>query len=91
LTKILSNFDETEPDSAIVDMTKFMDVNKCIQNSVDIIQQQQAQAAQQEQMAKEQLAMAGIEPPPEEGQQTQPQDSEEFSVTMKPQQEKNGD
>jgi hypothetical protein len=32
-------------------------------------------------MAKEQLAMMGIEPPPEQGQ-SQPQDSEEFSVKI---------
>jgi hypothetical protein len=86
IQKILENFDEPEQETAVVDMRKFLDVEKCVQNSVDIIQQQQQMAMQQEQQAKEQLAMMGIEPPPEEGQ-SQPQDSEEFSVTMKPQEQ----
>jgi hypothetical protein len=85
--KVLENFEEAEPESAVVDIRKSVNVEQCIQNSVDIIQQQQQMAMQQEQQAKEQLAMMGIEAPPEEGQ-AQPQDSEEFSVTMKPQEQK---
>jgi hypothetical protein len=84
LGKVLENFDETEPDSAVVDIRKIkgLDVEKNIMNSVDIIQQQQQMAMKQEQEAKDALAMAGIAPP-DEGGQAQPQDSQEFSVSMK--------
>jgi hypothetical protein len=90
IKKILENFDEPEQETAVVDIRKTVDVEKCMQNSIDIIQAAQQQAMQQEQQAKEQLAMMGISPPPEQGQ-AQPQDSEEFSVTMKPQGQKNAE
>ena len=81
LGKVLSNFDEQEPDTAIVDIRKSVDVNKCIQNSVDLIQAAQAQAQQQEQEAKDLLAQNGIMPPTEEGA-SQPEESQEFSVKV---------
>jgi len=50
LNRIMENFESTEPDSMNVDMRVSVDVEKCIQNSVDIIMAQQ-QAQQQAMMA----------------------------------------
>lgn len=53
MARFLSNFEDPEPETAVVDIRKCMDVQACIQNSIDIIQQQMAaqqQAAQQAEM-----------------------------------------
>ena len=73
LTKVLSNFDDVEPESAVVDMRKSMNVEACIQNSIDIIMaQQQAEMALQQQ-AQGMLAEQGIMPPEQPGMEEQGQ------------------
>jgi len=47
VAKVMSNFEDTEPESTIVDIRKVVDVEKCIMMSADIIMQMQAQAGQQ--------------------------------------------
>jgi len=42
--KVMSNFEDTEPESTVVDIRKVVDVEKCIMMSADLIAQQQAMA-----------------------------------------------
>jgi hypothetical protein len=46
LTRIMENFEDTEPDSMVFDIRKSVDVEKCIAQSVDIIAQQQQMSGQ---------------------------------------------
>ena len=70
LNRIMENFESTEPDSMNVDMRVSVDVEKCIQNSVDIIQAQQAAQEQAMGAAKQeadQLIMEQGGMPPDMG------------------------
>ena len=74
LNRIMENFESTEPDSMNVDIRKSIDVEKCIQNSVDIIQAaQQAEMAAQGAAKQEadQMIMAQGGMPPEMGGEEQ--------------------
>ena len=50
MQRILANFDESEPNASIPDMKKVMDTEKCVGQSIDLIQQ--AQMMQQQAMAQ---------------------------------------
>lgn len=65
ITKVLENFEDTEPESTVVDIRQSVDVEKCIQNSIDIQMQMQQQAMAEEEQAKAMLAEQGIFPPEE--------------------------
>jgi hypothetical protein len=62
IAKVLENFEDTEPDSTVVDISKSMDVNKCIAQSADIIAQQQAAQQQAEQQAGQQAGGPPVMP-----------------------------
>ena len=68
ITKVLENFEDTEPDSTVVDIRKVVDVEKCIAQSADIIAQQQAAAQQMggPPVAKAQGTSTPPVPPPQE-------------------------
>jgi hypothetical protein len=68
IAKVLENFEDTEPDSTVVDISKSMDVNKCIAQSADIIAQQQQAQQQAEQQAGQQAGgpPTGMPPGPQE-------------------------
>jgi hypothetical protein len=87
ITKVLENFEDTEPESTVVDMRKSIDVEKCIQNSIDIQMQMQQQAMAEEEQAKAMLAEQGIMPPEEMagemGGQEQGQPGQEQAPQMK--------
>jgi hypothetical protein len=76
LNRIMENFESTEPDSMNVDMRVSVDVEKCIQNSVDIIQaaqQKQEQAMGAAKQEADQLIMEQGGMPPEMPQGGQPE------------------
>jgi hypothetical protein len=73
ITKVLENFEDTEPESTVVDMRKSIDVEKCIQNSIDIQMQMQQQAMAEEEQAKAMLAEQGIMPPEEMAGEMEPE------------------
>ena len=82
LTKVLSNFEDTESESTDVDIRKSVDVDKCVKASPDVMQLamqtfvqgmvQQQQAAQQEQGGGEQAGPMTGGPTPVETPSPQP-------------------
>lgn len=79
--KVLENFDDQEKQSQVVSMAKVMDVQKCVMNSVDLIQAQQAQQAQMAQA----MGMPAGQPgqPEEQGQPAErPAGAKEGNLTV---------